>query len=301
MLYKFSRIFAGCKYTTIFSIYKHLISKIFIYLCIVIRTEMLEFLHFSWVDILDILMVAAIIYLVFRWIRGSTAINIFIAIIIVIVIRVIAEALGMKMISSLLGTLIDMGAVALVVIFQPEVRRFLSTVGRTAGSTLEKQTFLQRIFPGWQQHRNVDTRSLQEISEACREMSAQKTGALILIQNKNSLEDIVATGDIVDAEIGRRLIMNIFFKNSPLHDGAMVIGGNRIVAARCTLPITERTDLPARYGMRHKAAIGISEQCDADVVVVSEETGGISFVRGGQITPIDTINTLNLLLGEKTP
>ncbi|MBO6238039.1 MAG: diadenylate cyclase CdaA [Bacteroidales bacterium] len=262
---------------------------------------MLEFLHFSWVDILDILMVAAIIYLVFRWIRGSTAINIFIAIIIVIVIRVIAEALGMKMISSLLGTLIDMGAVALVVIFQPEVRRFLSTVGRTAGSTLEKQTFLQRIFPGWQQHRNVDTRSLQEISEACREMSAQKTGALILIQNKNSLEDIVATGDIVDAEIGRRLIMNIFFKNSPLHDGAMVIGGNRIVAARCTLPITERTDLPARYGMRHKAAIGISEQCDADVVVVSEETGGISFVRGGQITPIDTINTLNLLLGEKTP
>ena len=261
---------------------------------------MLEFLHFSWVDILDILMVAAIIYLVFRWIRGSTAINIFIAIIIVIVIRVIAEALGMKMISSLLGTLIDMGAVALVVIFQPEVRRFLSTVGRKAGSSLEKQPFLQKIFPSWRRRR-VDARALQEITEACREMSAQKTGALILIQNKNSLEDIVATGDIVDAEIGRRLIMNIFFKNSPLHDGAMVIGGNRIVAARCTLPITERTDLPARYGMRHKAAIGISEQCDADVVVVSEETGGISFVRGGQITPIDTINTLNLLLGEKTP
>ena len=94
--------------------------------------------------------------------------------------------------------------------------------------------------------------------------------------------------------------MNIFFKNSPLHDGAMVIGGNRIVAARCTLPITDRTDLPARYGMRHKAAIGISEQCDADVIVVSEETGGISFVRGGKITSVDTINTLNLLLGEKT-
>jgi DNA integrity scanning protein DisA with diadenylate cyclase activity len=146
----------------------------------------------------------------------------------------------------------------------------------------------------------VDTRALREITEACREMSAQKTGALILIQHKNSLEDIIATGDIVDAEIGRRLIMNIFFKNSPLHDGAMIIGGNRIIAARCTLPITERTDLPARYGMRHKAAIGISEQCDADVIVVSEETGGISFVRSGQISPVDTINTLNLLLGEKT-
>ena len=260
---------------------------------------MLDFLHFSWVDILDVLLVAAIIYLVFRWIRGSTAINIFIAIIIVLVVRVIAEAIGMKMISSLLGTLIDMGAVALVVIFQPEVRRFLSSVGRKAETTLEQQTFLQRIFPAWRD-RQADSRVLQEVTEACREMSAQKEGALILIRHKNSLEDIIATGDIVDAEVGRRLIMNIFFKNSPLHDGAMVIGGNRIIAARCTLPITERTDLPPRYSMRHKAAIGISEQCDADVIVVSEETGGISLVRGGQITPIDTINTLNLLLGEKT-
>ena len=260
---------------------------------------MLEFLHFSWIDILDILMVAALIYLVFRWIRGSTAINIFIAIILVVIVRVIAEAIGMKMISSLLGTLIDMGAVALVVIFQPEVRRFLGSLGRKAGTTLEQRNFLQKLFPGLQARR-VDTRALQEITEACREMAAQKTGALILIQHKNSLEDIIATGDTVDAEIGRRLIMNIFFKNSPLHDGAMVIGGNRIIAARCTLPITERTDLPARYGMRHKAAIGISEQCDADVIVVSEETGGISFVRGGQISPVDTINTLNLLLGGKT-
>ena len=260
---------------------------------------MLEFLHFSWIDILDILMVAALIYLVFRWIRGSTAINIFIAIILVVIVRVIAEAIGMKMISSLLGTLIDMGAVALVVIFQPEVRRFLGSLGRKAGTTLEQRNFLQKLFPGLQARR-VDTRALQEITEACREMAAQKTGALILIQHKNSLEDIIATGDTVDAEIGRRLIMNIFFKNSPLHDGAMVIGGNRIIAARCTLPITERTDLPARYGMRHTAAIGISEQCDADVIVVSEETGGISFVRGGQISPVDTINTLNLLLGEKT-
>ena len=261
---------------------------------------MLDFLHFSWVDILDILMVALIIYLVFRWIRGSTAINIFIAIILVVMVRTIAEALGMKMISSLLGTMIDMGAVALIVIFQPEVRRFLGTLGRKAGTTLEQQSFLQKLFPALHSGRRVDTRAAQEIAEACREMSAQRTGALILIQRKNSLEDIISTGDVVDAEIGRRLIMNIFFENSPLHDGAMVIGGNRIIAARCTLPITERTDLPAHYGMRHKAAIGIAEQCDADVIVVSEETGGISFVRGGQISRVENINTLNLLLGEKT-
>ena len=254
---------------------------------------MLEFLHFSWSDILDILMVALIIFLIFRWIRGSTAINIFIAIIIVLLVRVIAEALGMKMMSSLLGTLIDMGAVALVVIFQPEVRRFLNSLGRKAETTLQRPGFLQWLFPSWRS-RQVDTRAIREITEACREMSAQKEGALILILHKNSLEDIIATGDTVDAEISRRLIMNIFFKNSPLHDGAMIIADNRIAAARCTLPI------PPRYGMRHKAAIGISEQCDADVIVVSEETGGISLVRGGQITPIETINTLNLLLGEKT-
>ena len=246
---------------------------------------MLDFLHFSWIDILDVLLVAAIIYLVFRWIRGSTAINIFIAIIIVLVVRVVAEAIGMKMISELLGTLIDVGAIALIIIFQPEIRRFLSSLGRKAGTTLERQTFLQRVFPAWRD-RQMDTRAVQEITEACREMSTLKQGALILIQRKNSLEDIISTGDRIDAEVGRRLIMNIFFKNSPLHDGAMVISDNRIVAARCTLPITERTDLPARYGMRHKAAIGISEQCDADVIVVSEETGGISLVRGGLITAV---------------
>jgi len=258
---------------------------------------MLEFLNFSWIDILDILMVAAIIFLVFRSIRGTTAINIFIAIIIVLLVRVVAEAVGMKMISSLLGTLIDMGAVALVVIFQPEVRRFLNSVGRKAESTIQRPGFLQWLFPSLKTAR-VDTHAIREITEACREMSAQKEGALIVILHKNSLDDIIATGDVVDAEISSRLIMNIFFKNSPLHDGAMIIANNRIVAARCTLPITGRTRLPARYGMRHKAAIGISEQCDADVIVVSEETGGISLVRGGQITPVETINSLNLLLGE---
>ena len=209
---------------------------------------MLEFLHFSWIDILDILLVAG----------------------------VPAEDPA------------DISAVADIVLANDEI-----------GCGYQQQSFLRKIFPG-RQARQVDSRTVQEITEACREMSAQHTGALILIQHKNSLEDVIATGDVVDAEIGRRLILNIFFKNSPLHDGAMVIGDNRIIAARCTLPITERTDLPAHYGMRHKAAIGISEQCDADVVVVSEETGDISFVRGGQISTIDNLNTLKLLLGENT-
>lgn len=259
----------------------------------------LGFLNFTWIDLLDILMVAAIIFLAFRWIRGSTAFNILIAIIIVLLIRIVAVALGMKLMSALLGTIIDMGAIALIVIFQPEIRRFLSTIGRSAGTTFEKHGILKKIFVN-PHPETVDTKAISEIAEACKEMSALKTGALIVIKRTSSLDDIIATGDIIDAEISCRLIMNIFFKNSPLHDGAMIIGGNRITAARCTLPITERTDLPAHFGMRHKAAIGISEQADADVVVVSEQTGDISFVRAGKITHIDIINNLKLLLGEQT-
>ena len=127
-------------------------------------------------------------------------------------------------------------------------------------------------------------------------MAEDKTGALIVIAHDTPLDDIISTGDRIDATIHRRLIMNLFFKNSPLHDGAMIISGGRIVAARCTLPITEKTNIPARFGMRHKAAIGITEESDADAIVVSEETGNISFVRGGEVTPINNINELKLLL-----
>ena len=258
-----------------------------------------SFLNFSLIDLLDILMVAAIIFFIFRWIRGSSALNIFIAILIVLVVRILAVALGMKMMSALLGTIIDVGAIALIVIFQPEIRRFLNNLGRSAGNTFEKQSLIRRLLS----RERADTLAagpIDEIAQACAEMSEQKTGALIVFRRTNFLEDIISTGDTLDAEISRRLIMNIFFKNSPLHDGAMIIGNNRIIAARCTLPITERTDLPARYGMRHKAAVGISEASDADVIVVSEQTGGISFVHAGQVTAIKSVNQLKLMLGGKT-
>ena len=140
--------------------------------------------------------------------------------------------------------------------------------------------------------------TVNELTEACRRMSETKTGALIVIAHNTPLEEVISSGDEIDAAIHRRLIMNLFFKNSPLHDGAMVIANGRIAAARCTLPITQKTDIPANYGMRHKAAIGITEESDADVVVVSEETGNISFVKGGVVTKIQNINELKLLLGE---
>ena len=256
------------------------------------------FLHITPADILDIVLVAVIIYWVFRQIRGSSAVNIFIAIIFLLLARIGAEALGMRLVSSLLGTVLDVGVIALIILFQPEIRRFLGNIGRTAGSSLEKRNLLSRLL-GLKAEEDLHEKSVDELAEACMEMSDARTGALIVLRQSDRLEDIVSTGDIIDATISKRLILNLFFKNSPLHDGAMVISGNRILAARCTLPITSRRDIPAQYGMRHKAALGLAEQSDADILIVSEETGHVSFVRKGHIIPVSNVNQLKLLLSEK--
>ncbi len=253
----------------------------------------MEFLNFSLIDLIDIILVAAVIYIVFRWIRGSSAMNIFIAIILLFLARVLAMAVNMRMISALLGAILDVGAIAIIVIFQPELRRFLNNIGRTAGNNTLVRTLLRS-----HQAEGLDSDTVSEIATAVEQMAKHKTGALIVIRRKDNLESVIGTGDMVDARVSQRLIMNIFFKNSPLHDGAMIIGGNRIVAARCTLPISERLDLPASFGMRHKAAVGLAEQCDACVVVVSEETGTISYVESGVATRIDSINSLKLKLGQ---
>jgi len=142
----------------------------------------------------------------------------------------------------------------------------------------------------------MGSRSVEELVEAVRTMSAEKTGALIVLQHKSSMEDYMNTGDRFEADINRRLITNIFFKNSPLHDGAMIVVGDHIAAARCQLPMTNRTDIPAHYGMRHRAAIGLTEDTDADVLVVSEETGNVSFVRGGEIQTVNDVKELRQLL-----
>ena len=257
--------------------------------------DIFGFLNFSFADILEIFMVAILIFLVFRWIRGSAAMNIFFAVLFVFILKVIVSALNMTVMNEILNTFIDVGVIALIVLFQPELRHWLmkfvshyTDVGGRGKEILDK--LLGRSG------KKMAGGTLNEISEACRMMSEDRTGALIVLPRKNSLDYVIETGDMVDAMISRRLIMNIFFKNSPLHDGAMIISGDRIVAARCTLPMTNRTDIPASFGMRHKAAIGISEETDADVIVVSEETGRISFVRGGQLQRITNINELKLMM-----
>ncbi|MBR1405487.1 MAG: diadenylate cyclase CdaA [Bacteroidales bacterium] len=256
--------------------------------------SLLGFLGMSLIDVLDILLVALIIFVVFRWIRNSTALNIFLAIIVIYVMVVIVDALGMKLMSALLGTFVDVGVVALIVIFQPEIRHFLFRIGSEMNLSAKGRALLGRILGT--RTPKMDSAAIDEVAEACRTMSDEKTGALMVFPHGDSLDYIIGTGDRIDATISRRLIMNLFFKNSPLHDGAMIIGGGRIVAARCTLPITDRSDIPASFGMRHKAAIGISEQTDADVIVVSEETGNVSFVRQGELRHIENMNELKLLL-----
>ncbi|MBQ7771121.1 MAG: diadenylate cyclase CdaA [Bacteroidales bacterium] len=259
--------------------------------------EIFGFLQLSLTDILDILLLALIIYVAFRWIRGTSAMSIFIAIISLYVIRVLVSAFNMRLMNALMETVLDVGVIALIVIFQPEIRKFLIRLGNRYMSSTKGKQILEKVL-GKSNTKTVGNDMANEITEACRRMSESKTGALIVIAHTTPLDDVISTGDNIDASIHRRLLMNLFFKNSPLHDGAVVISGERIIAARCTLPITERTDLPASYGMRHKAAIGITEDTDADAITVSEETGNISFIKGGQVTPINNINELKLLLSK---
>lgn len=257
--------------------------------------EAFGFLRMSFADIIDIIAVALIIFYAIKFIRGSAAMNIFLALIFLVVVRVFVDAFGMKMMSAFLGTFLDLGLLAVVIIFQPEIRHFLMRFG---GGRLAKngKSFFNKIMG--RKEDAIGNESVNEIAEACRSMSETKTGALIVIPHGSSLDNIIETGDRIDANINRRLIMNLFFKNSPLHDGAMIISEDRIVAARCTLPITQKTDIPPSFGMRHKAAIGISEEADVVVIVVSEETGNVSFVQGGNVTHINNMNELKLCIGQ---
>jgi len=255
------------------------------------------FLSFGWADLLDILMVALIIFFLFRGIRKDSGIlNIVLILTVLLLMQAIVKALNMRMMSALLGALLDVGVLAILILFQPEIRHLLNRMALQSGLSRRSGELFNKLM-GIKEEA-MGSRSAVELTEAVRAMAAEKTGALIVIQHKNNLEDLKATGDAFEAEINRRLIMNIFFKNSPLHDGAMIIVGDRIEAARCQLPMTARRDIPAHYGMRHRAAIGVTEDTDADVIVVSEETGNVSYVHGGEIRTINNIEELRAIVGK---
>ena len=254
------------------------------------------FLQFGLADILDIGMVALLIFFLLRSIRGeSSVVNIVLVLTLLVAAQAIASALNMRMMTVLLNAILDVGVLAIIIIFQPEIRHLLNRFAMQTGISRRTGDLFNKIL-GIKEER-LGSHSVEELAEAVRAMSAEKTGALIVIQHKSSMEEFIETGDRFDAEINRRLIMNIFFKNSPLHDGAMIIIGNHIAAARCQLPMTNRTDIPANFGMRHRAAIGLSEDTDADIIVVSEESGAVRFVRSGEALEVSSMQDLRQLLG----
>jgi len=241
------------------------------------------FIQIRIIDVIDVMLVAMLLFALYRLLKGTAAISIFVGIVAVFLIWQLVKALQMELLTTILGAFVSVGFIALIIIFQPEIRRFLFTIG---AQTRNGESKAFRIFRRRTQRITLDT---ETICQACKSMSDIKQGALIVITRQNTLADIVLTGVTINAEISKPLIENIFFKNSPLHDGAMIITNNKIVAARCILPVTNNTDLPGHYGLRHRAAIGISENNDCIVLVVSEETGAISLVKAGNITTLQPL------------
>lgn len=239
------------------------------------------FIQVSVFDIIDILLVAGLFYGLYRLLKGTSAMSIFIGIVAIFLIWQLVKALQMEMLTAILGAFVSVGFIALIIIFQPEIRRFLFTIGAQA-----QEGKLAKRFKFLKVRSNVDL-DIDSLTKACLNMSDIKQGALILLTRDNNLDDIVTTGVTVNADISNALIENIFFKNSPLHDGAMVIRHNRITAARCILPVTQKTNIPGHYGLRHRAAIGVTEVNDCIAIVVSEETGNISMVTNGDIRTIN--------------
>ena len=228
-------------------------------------------------DILDILLVAFLLYKTYKLMKSSGSINIFTGILVFIVIWVIvSQVLQMRLLGSIFDKLVSVGVIALIVLFQEEIRRFLLTLGSRHHSS--------SWFRFLRGNKKTETskEDIMPIVMACLNMSKGKVGALIVIEKNFPLDDIVRTGDVIDANINQRLIENIFFKNSPLHDGAMIISNKRIKAAGCILPESHNLDIPKELGLRHRAALGVSQETDALAIIVSEETGGISIAYHGQ-------------------
>ncbi len=233
-------------------------------------------------DILDIFLLALLLFEIYRLIRGTVAMDIFVGIFLVYIFWLAFRALHMEMMASLLGQIIGVGVIALIVVFQQEIRRFLLLLG----GRYAKARWLN--FSGWggggaSGTRMMSESTLRQVLSAVRNLSATRTGALIALARESGLETIIGTGDRLDAQVNSRLLESIFFKNNPLHDGAVIIQNDKIVAARCVLPVTENIFLPAKYGMRHRAALGLAEKTDAVVIVVSEETGEISLAYDAEI------------------
>lgn len=249
---------------------------------------MLDFLDVRILDILDIVLVAVLLYYVYKLVKGSAAINIFIGIVIIYLIWKLTQLLQMEMLSSVLGEFIGVGMFALIVVFQQEIRKFLLMIGST--NITGKNNFIRQFNLSNRENKTLNY--VDTIVEACRKLGTTNTGALIVIKRNTKLDFVKNTGDDMDIKVNRPIIESIFYKNSTLHDGAIVIEDGRIKATRVILPVSNDRDIPLRFGLRHRAAVGISEKTDAVALVVSEETGQISYLKNGEFNIFDNVDNL---------
>lgn len=236
----------------------------------------MDFLDFSLLDIVDIVLVAFLLFQLYKLVKGTVAIRIFIGIAAIYFLWKIVEALQMELLSEILGQFIGVGVIAVIIVFQQELRRFLLMIGNT--KFLSKDGVLKF---NWVNDETSMAVNIDAIVEACDDMANTKTGAIIVITRENSLSNYIESGEKIDARTSTIFLKSIFFKNSPFHDGAVIITGENVMAARCILPVLESDEFPSNLGMRHRAAAGITEGTDAIAIIVSEERGKISVAKEG--------------------
>lgn len=235
------------------------------------------FLEVGLVDFIDVGLVAVLLYQVYKLIRGSIAVNIFLGILSLYLVYLIVRAAQMELLATILGQFMGVGVLAMIILFQPEIRKFLLLIGRSAEFNREG---IFKTFGNWRGEQ--EEFDIQQVIDAAKTLKATRTGALIVFSRDVELKFYAETGDPLDAEISKRLLLSIFNKHTPLHDGAVIIYKGRIKAARCVLPVTENDHLPPHFGLRHRSAIGMSEVTDTLVMAISEETGRLILARNGK-------------------
>jgi diadenylate cyclase len=238
------------------------------------------FVEISWIDVIDIMLVSFLLYQLYKLMRGSIAVKIFLGLLSIYLFYLIVKALKMELLTAILGQFIGVGVIAALILFQQEIRKFLLLVGKT--TAFNNENFFKR-WPWKKSFKTKETLNLNPIVESAKILGSTNTGALVVFAKGSELKFYAESGDILDAQISKRLLISIFQKSSPLHDGAVIISGGRLKAARCILPVSESNELPASFGLRHRAAIGMTEVTDSVVMVVSEETGQISLAVNGRM------------------
>ncbi len=251
-----------------------------------------NFINFRIVDVLDILIVAILLFELYKLTKGTAAVKIFWMLALIYVVWKIVAYFHFTMLSDLMGEIINVGVLVVIILFQPEIRKFLLYLGDGRVMHFFSDRFAK------QTKKSSYTEEIEAVKSACRHMSANKTGALIIFARQTPLDEFLNTGEVIDAKPSAELLENIFFKNSPLHDGAVIIKNHRITAARCILPVSKNPDLPQEVGLRHRSALGTTEFTDASAVIVSEQTGNISICHGGKLTRDYTSSTLRQALEE---